>query len=156
MADIFLGEIRTFAFGRVPSGWAPCQGQLLSISQHAALFSLIGTTYGGDGRSTFALPDLRGRVAIAPGVTAAGSSYALGDHGGEEAHRLTEEELPNRHRVYATPVDYTPARAAARNGHAGHDGAGVAAPVRDRPHSVMQPYLALNTCIALFGEFPRE
>ena len=66
MADIFLGEIRTFAFGRVPSGWAPCQGQLLSISRHAALFSLIGTTYGGDGRSTFALPDLRGASRSRP------------------------------------------------------------------------------------------
>jgi microcystin-dependent protein len=160
MADIFLGEIRTFAFGRVPSGWARCEGQVLSISQHSALFALIGTTYGGDGRSTFALPDLRGRVAIGTGATAAGSSFALGERGGEETHHLTEEELPaRRHRVYATVPEHSPALVAARNGHHVNDngqGEAIAAPVHDRPHTIMQPYLALNACISLFGEFPVE
>jgi microcystin-dependent protein len=155
MADIYLGEIRTFAFGRVPSGWARCEGQLLPISQHSALFALIGTTYGGDGRSTFALPDLRGRVVIGAGTGAAGSSFALGDKGGEEAHHLTEEELPvRRHRVYATYTEHSPALAASRNGNGRAHGDGIAAPVHDRPHNVMQPYVALNACIALFGEFP--
>jgi len=121
MADIFLGEIRTFAFGRVPSGWARCEGQVLSISQHSALFALIGTTYGGDGQSTFALPDLRGRVAIGTGATAAGSSFALGERGGEETHHLTEEELPaRRHRVYATVSEHGPALVAGGNGHRGN------------------------------------
>ena len=160
MADIFLGEIRTFAFGRVPSGWARCEGQVLSISQHSALFALIGTTYGGDGRSTFALPDLRGRVAIGTGAAAAGSSFALGEHGGEETHHLTEEELPaRRHRVYATVSEHGPALVAGGNGHRGNgsaQGEGITPPVHDRPHTIMQPYLALNACIALFGEFPVE
>jgi microcystin-dependent protein len=99
-------------------------------------------------------------VAIGTGATAAGCSFALGEHGGEETHHLTEEELPaRRHRVYATVSEHGPALVAGGNGPRGNgsaQGEGVAAPVHDRPHTIMQPYLALNACIALFGEFPVE
>src|SRR4051794_29894878 len=102
MADPILGEIRTFAFGFVPSGWAACDGQVLPINQNQALFALLGTTYGGDGRTTFARPDLRGRGAGGRGAAPTGPASALGEAGGEEAHRLSAAELPgHRHQAHA-------------------------------------------------------
>jgi microcystin-dependent protein len=87
VSNAFLGQIELFAFDYAPTGWAKCQGQLLPINQNQALFSLLGTTYGGDGRNTFALPDLRGRVPI-------GFSQSLGERGGEEQHTLLAAEMP--------------------------------------------------------------
>jgi len=94
MADPFLGEIRAFPFTFAPKGWALCNGQLMAISQNTALFSLLGTQYGGDGKSTFALPDLQGRVGINMGQGPGLSLYSVGDSGGEETHTLTAAEMP--------------------------------------------------------------
>ena len=90
MAEPFLSEIRIMSFGFAPRGWALCDGQLLPINQNQALFSLLGTTYGGDGRTTFALPDLRGRVPIQ-----VGAGHSLGESGGEAAHTLSTAEIPS-------------------------------------------------------------
>jgi microcystin-dependent protein len=169
MADQIIGEIRTFAFGFVPSGWAACDGRLLPIAQHTSLFALLGTTYGGDGKSSFALPDLRGKVVVGAGVAASGTGFDLGEAGGEEAHRLTEAELPvHRHRarggVSHGSVD-TPANAlvAAANNHytrnggvAGMSPEAIAGAGGDAPHNTMQPYLPLTVCIALVGVFPQR
>ncbi len=95
MSDQFLGEIRNVAFTFAPKGWAVCDGSLLSISQNSALFSLLGTTYGGNGTTTFALPDLRGRIAIGSGAAPGLSSYDLGQQGGQESYTLQTQELPS-------------------------------------------------------------
>src|SRR5215471_15283362 len=106
MSEPFLSEIKIMSFGFAPKGWAQCNGQLLPINQNQALFSLLGTVYGGDGRTTFALPDLRGRTAIHQSP-----SYALGQRGGEPAHTLIASEMPNHtHVLSATtnPASNTP------------------------------------------------
>ena len=103
MADPLLGEVRVFAAGFVPRGWAPCDGRVLSINQNSALFSLLGFTYGGDGRTTFALPDLRGRVPVHRG-----GSHQLGQVEGEQAHTLTVAETPiHTHAVNGTTTQAT-------------------------------------------------
>src|SRR5712691_3143496 len=96
MSDPFLGEIILVPYNFAPRGWAFCEGQLLPINQNTALFSLLGTTYGGDGRTTFALPDLRGRVPVGSGQGPGLSSYDLGSTGGDEAVTLAPSELPAR------------------------------------------------------------
>jgi len=95
MSDPFVGEIRLFAFPRVPNGWLACNGQPLSISNYETLYAVIGTTYGGDGVQTFNLPDLQGRVAIGQGQGPGLPSYVLGQPGGEEAHTLITNEMPS-------------------------------------------------------------
>lgn len=101
MAEPFLGEVRLFSFEFAPRGWALCNGQLLPINQNQALFSLLGTTFGGDGRVNFALPDLRGRVPIH-----VGSGHTLGERGGEQAHTLSTAELPTHtHLAHASNLD---------------------------------------------------
>src|SRR5262245_41931302 len=103
MSEPFLSEIRLMAFGFAPKGWAMCNGQLLPINQNQALFSLVGTTYGGDGRVTFALPDLRGRVPMHEGA-----GHTLGERAGEQAHTLTTNELPTHvHGLSATTATAT-------------------------------------------------
>jgi microcystin-dependent protein len=166
MAEPLLGEIRTFAFGFTPNGWAPCEGQLLPINQNQALFALLGTTYGGDGQTTFALPDLRGRVVVGAGTAEDGAVFPAGDRGGAAAHRLSSAEMPrHRHRARASrgpgsveapdgAVWAGGPRRFAPDGAEGLDEAAIDAAGGNRPHSSMQPYLALNTCIALLGEFP--
>jgi microcystin-dependent protein len=166
ISEPFLGEIRTFAFGVTPRGWAPCRGQLLPINQNQALFSLLGTTYGGDGRVTFALPDLQGRVALGAGTAETGTSFELGARGGEEAHRLATAELPaHRHRARAGATAGTadsPANAVwaaggrryAPSGQTGMKPEAIGPAGKNEPHNTMQPYLPLNVCIALFGIFP--
>ena len=166
MADQIIGEIRAFAFDFTPAGWAPCRGQLLPINQNQALFSLLGTLYGGDGRTSFALPDLRGRVAIGEGTAASGSAFGVGEPGGEETHQLTQDELPrHRHRARASAIAGTtsaPANsvwAAGQARYAPHGTATMAAEAiaqtgGDAPHNTMQPYLPLNYCIAVVGDFP--
>jgi microcystin-dependent protein len=94
MSDPFLGEIRLFAFPRVPDGWLACDGQTLSISQFDALYTILGTTYGGDGTQTFNLPDLRGRVPLGQGQAPGGAAYVLGEIAGEDEHTLIQTEMP--------------------------------------------------------------
>jgi microcystin-dependent protein len=103
MSDPFLAEIRLFGFNFAPRGWALCDGQILPINQNQSLYSLLGTTYGGDGRTSFGLPDLRGRVPIHVGHYSGGTPHDLGDSGGEEVHALTQAEIPEHtHEVRAT------------------------------------------------------
>jgi microcystin-dependent protein len=165
--DPFIGEIRLVPFMFAPRGWALCAGQLLPINQNQALFALLGTNFGGDGKQTFALPDLRGRVAVGAGQGAGGSSYPLGSTGGEETVKLTVGQLPaHSHRVRASsgaattknPVGAVPAAGgaytAAQNGQMStamlaNSGAGQA-------HDNRQPYLSLNYIIALQGIFPSQ
>jgi len=168
MADPFLGEIRTFAFGYEPVGWLACRGQLLPISEFQGLFALLGTTYGGDGKTTFALPDLQGRVVVAQGGVPGGAVHRTGERGGEEAHRLTEAELPrHRHGARAntspgtadSPANAVWAAGRRRYAHGGGTGMSrdaIAPAGDDQPHNTMQPYLTLNVCIAVFGQFPPQ
>jgi microcystin-dependent protein len=155
MSEPFLGEIRAFSFNFVPKGWAQCAGQLMPINQNQALFSILGTTYGGDGRVTFALPDLRGRSAVHPDADH-GGAITLGAAGGEEAHTLTAAETPvhalavNLNSTTRQPTNQTPARRGsygAATGQSGSVGGG-------QPHENRQPYLAMTYAIALQGIFP--
>src|SRR6266550_6485152 len=103
MADPFVAEIRIFPFNFPPTGWTFCNGQLMPISQNTALFSLLGTTYGGDGKSTFALPDLQGRYAVSSGQGPGLQLYDLGQEGGEETNTLLQSEMPiHNHQVFGT------------------------------------------------------
>jgi microcystin-dependent protein len=166
MAEPFLGELRIVSFNFAPRGWALCNGQLLPINQNQALFSLLGTMYGGDGRVTFALPNLRGRVPVhvGPEISLQGTS------GGEEAHTLTVSELPrhghaagsNMQASTGNPVGAFPSvkRRFGPNAYAGPGGnvmlLGQGTVGGSQPHSNMQPYLALNVVIALQGIFPSQ
>jgi microcystin-dependent protein len=163
MAEPFLSEIRIMSFSFAPKGWAMCNGQLLPINQNQALFSLLGTTFGGDGRVNFALPDLRARVPIH-----VGSGHTLGERGGEPAHTLSIAELPTHTHVFNTTnatgaatvptgallakapaVAYAaPTQLVALNATASLNAGGSQA------HVNMQPFLALTFCIALQGIFP--
>lgn len=163
MSEPFLGQIMMVGFTFAPRGWAMCDGQLLPISQNQALFSLLGTIYGGDGRTTFALPDLRGRVPVhfGPGIT-------LGSRVGEETHTLSIPEMPaHDHTASASglpPQEDEPggnywAQSDGASGYAaagdGAMGAGaVSATGGGQGHENMQPYLTINFVIALQGLFP--
>lgn len=159
MSDPFLGEIRMFSFGFAPRGWAWCDGQFLPINQNQALFALLGTMYGGDGRVNFRLPDLRRRVPIHfDGV------YPLGMTGGREAVTLTVQNLPvHAHPVRASSAPGTtdlPTGVPAVGGHYGGDPAAAMAPGLvpaaggSQPVSIVQPYRVIGFCIALQGIFP--
>ena len=165
MAEPFLSEIRMMSFGWAPKGWATCDGQLLPINQNQALFSLLGTAYGGDGRVTFGLPDLRGRVP-----THTGQGLALGARGGEQSHTLSTAELPaHPHTLQGTSttgtlnsggnnvlgVSQAPIYAAPSNLLAINPGS-VTNVGGGQPHQNMQPYLTINFCIALQGIFPSQ
>jgi microcystin-dependent protein len=171
MADPFVAEIRIFPFNFAPKGWAFCDGQLLPLSQNTALFSLLGTTYGGNGKSNFALPDLQSRAPMHPGQGNGLSLHDLGETGGSDTVTLLESEIPTHsHAVSAVgsdPADLqgpSPARAVARsaNGFAYTSGppnapmaqAGLPPAGGDQPHNNMQPYLTLYFNIALQGVFP--
>jgi microcystin-dependent protein len=164
MADPFLSEIRLFSFGFAPRGWALCNGQLLPINQNQALFALLGTTYGGDGRVNFALPNLQGRVPIH-----VGNSHTLGERGGEQAHTISLAELPaHTHGAQASPLaggqnvpagDQALAQRTAEIYRAPSNLAPMIANTvsnagGSQPHSNMQPHLTLNFCMALQGIFP--
>lgn len=163
MAEPFLGEIRMFSFKFAPQGWAQCNGQLLLINQNQALYSLIGTTFGGDGVRTFALPDLQGKVPVVPSDV-----IRHGSTGGEEAHVLTIDEMPpHAHEVMAGAEATTNIAAgnvwATANASvtAYHPTANVtmnqaalSASGNSRPHENMQPYTVVQYCIALQGIWP--
>jgi microcystin-dependent protein len=173
MADPFVAEIRIFPFNFAPKGWAWCDGQLLPLSQNTALFSLLGTTYGGDGKSNFALPDLQGRAPMHPGQGPGLSLHDLGETGGSETVTLLESEIPaHAHQMMALNSDFgnlngpSPLRSLARSGSAQAyqttTNVGLTqmafqalAPAGgDQPHNNLQPYLTLFFCIALQGVFP--
>jgi microcystin-dependent protein len=167
MAEPFLSEIRLMSFGYPPRGWALCDGQLLPINQNQALFSLLGTTFGGDGRVNFALPDLRGRTPIH-----VGSGHTLGERGGEQAHTLSIAELPEHvHVANATTAQAgadtnsaAPARLLAQSNFSFFYGAASTLQAMtpnaitntggSQAHLNMQPFLTLSFCIALQGIFP--
>jgi microcystin-dependent protein len=164
MAEPFLSEIRIMSFVFAPKGWALCNGQLLPINQNQALFSLLGTTYGGDGRVNFGLPDLRGRTPIH-----VGSGHTLGERGGEQAHTLSTAELPTHAHVLsgssaaaATNVATNGYLANVNNAytHAANLVAMSASEVGNtggsQAHLNMQPFLTLSFCIALQGIFPSQ
>lgn len=165
MAEPFLSEVRIFSFGFAPVGWAQCNGQLLPINQNQALFSLLGTTYGGDGRVNFALPDLRGRVPMH-----VGSGHILGERGGEQAHTLSISELPahtHQARASANGPTVTPPTNNFWASNTGFAPYGSTADIAMSPltisniggsqaHLNMSPYLTLNCCIALQGIFPSQ
>lgn len=171
MAQPFLAEIRLFSFNFAPKGWAFCNGQLLPISQNQALFALLGTTYGGNGQTTFALPNLQGRTPIH-----IGNGHTLGQSGGEESHVLTAAELPSHsHGVpcstqranQRSPVGAARTLAREATGVTAPYGAGVAGPDiapmspallantgGGQGHENRQPFLAVSFAIALQGIFP--
>jgi len=164
MAEPFLSEIRIMSFVFAPKGWALCNGQLLPINQNQALFSLLGTTYGGDGRVNFALPDLQARVPIH-----AGSGHTLGERGGEQAHTLSIAELPTHTHVEQaspstgdTPNPTGAVLASASNVYRAADSptalnpASVTSVGGSQAHLNMQPFLTLSFCIALQGIFPSQ
>jgi microcystin-dependent protein len=169
MASPFVAEIRIFPFNFAPQGWAFCDGQLMPISQNTALFSLLGTTYGGDGRSTFALPNLQGSAPMHPGQGPGLSLHDLGETGGSDTVTLIETEMPaHSHALMASdqpgedpgPQAEVLARSVGaslyKTGPANVQLAGQAVALTggNQPHNNMLPYLALNFCIALQGVFP--
>lgn len=162
MAEPFLSEIRLMSFVFAPKGWALCNGQLLPINQNQALFSLLGTTFGGDGRVNFALPDLRGRVPIH-----VGGSHTVGERGGEQAHTLTVAELPTHtHQLRGSgadadavvPTDNVVGRSSQLYGPpvqlTSLDVSSTTAVGGSQAHLNMQPFLTLSFCISLQGIFP--
>ncbi|MBP1664465.1 MAG: Tail Collar domain protein [Bacteroidetes bacterium] len=179
--DAFIGEIRIFAINFAPRGWMPCEGQLLPISQNTALFALLGTTYGGNGRTNFALPNLQGRVALNPGEGPGLTPLYLGEEGGSPSVTLLQSEMP----VHYHPLFFTDAQATTNVPQADVMPAfnaslnfpGITKPVNtyavpvpgtiipfapqtlslaggSQPHNNMQPYLVLNYFIAVQGIFP--
>lgn len=164
MSEPFVGEIRMFGFTYPPRGWALCNGQIMSINQNQALFALLGTTYGGNGTTTFALPDLRGRVPLHTG-----NGVSLGQSAGEESHTLTQAEMPQHtHQMAGSSAapnqknvegQIWAADTATMPFHAGPpsttmNAASMGAAGGGQAHSNMQPYLTVNFCIALQGIFP--
>lgn len=162
MSEPFIGEVKLFGFNYAPKGWALCNGQLLPINQNQALFSLLGTTYGGNGVNTFALPDLRGRTPVH-----VGNGVMLGESAGEEAHTLTSTEMPmHTHTLSASSADDNKTTAtgnvwgkSTNNPYAPDSNTTLAATAigaagQSQPHENRQPYLTLNFCIALVGIYP--
>ena len=169
MADPFVAEIRIFPFNFAPRGWAWCDGQLLPLSQNTALFSLLGTTYGGDGKSNFALPDLQGRAPMHPGQGPGLSLHDLGETGGSETVTLLESEIPaHSHQLRGSIDDAdlaipTPNRSLAKSSANAYTATqvttsmatqGLAPAGGDQPHNNFQPFLTFYFCIALQGVFP--
>lgn len=174
MSDVFLGEIRIFPFNFAPKGWAMCDGQLMAISQNTALFSLLGTIYGGDGKSTFALPNLEGRVPMFYGTGPGLSTHFIGEVSGEPAVTLLTAQMPlHNHAAIAdsstatttSPAGNLPAVPAGNQRfvhqmytNTGQNVSMLAGNVLTAggglQHNNLQPYLVLNFCIALQGIFP--
>lgn len=170
MTEPFIGEIRMFAGTFAPNGWAFCDGQLLSISQNTALSSLLGTIYGGDGRTTFGLPDLRGRIPLHQGTGPGLQNRRLGDKGGVENVTLNVGQIPSHgHDVNGTtaaatsasPQNLVPADAAiniysTNAPDVSLNAAAIQNAGGDQPHNNVMPFLGVNFIIALTGTFPSE
>jgi microcystin-dependent protein len=176
MGQPYVGEIRMFGGNFAPAGWQFCNGALLPISENEVLFQLIGTTYGGDGQETFAVPDLQGRVAVHMGQGGGLSNYVIGQQGGTETVTLTTQQIPSHnHLVMASAVAgtvSTPTNAVLANGSATNtnvylnpgnwtapialNAGTVAGAGGSQPHENMGPYLVVNFIISLFGVFPTQ
>jgi len=172
MSNPFVAEIRIFPFNFAPRGWAMCNGQLLPISQNTALFSLLGTNFGGDGKSTFGLPNLQGSVAMHTDQFSGGGHYPIGETGGEQTVTLLLSELPNHtHTMNAQalaldtktpdPTNAVPGVASGQTNYSTTSSPSaqmnptmVSVAGSSLPHNNMQPYLTLNYCIALQGVYP--
>lgn len=171
MGTPYVGEIRMFGGNFAPAGWMLCQGQLVPISENETLFNLIGTTYGGDGQTTFALPDLRGRIPIHMGTGGSGTSYSMGAQAGVESVTLTAAQMP----AHAHPLLASNAVADQRNPAGAQfarpeeplyatpgalpsnlDAGIVGVSGTNQPHDNRQPYLCVNFIISLFGIFPTQ
>ena len=165
MANPYLGELRTFAFGVIPKGWAPCNGQLLPVNQYQALFSILGTTYGGNGQTTFGLPNLMGAVPIS-----SGGGYSIGQNGGSINVTLTAAQNPSHThgaRASTTPVSFASPSSTALLGpinnvqvfsgslnSASALSLAAVTTMGGQPHPNLQPYQAVNICVAITGLFP--
>ncbi|MBZ0305164.1 MAG: tail fiber protein [Anaerolineae bacterium] len=170
MAQPYVGEIRMFGGNFAPAGWAFCEGQLLPISEYETLFNLIGTTYGGDGESTFAMPDLRGRIPIHQGQGPGLSSYILAETGGVESVTLAVSQLPSHTHLYQATgsggtLQPSPVGAAVTNDRVIMFSPGLLTPDTmppqtvspvggNQPHDNMMPFLCVSFIISLFGIFP--
>ena len=176
MSDAYVAEIRIFGFNFAPKNWATCSGQIVSIAQNTALFSLLGTTYGGNGQTTFALPDLRGRAPIHWGTGVGLATVDLGQISGEENHLLIQSEMPMHNHSFAATtatatkkpvnnsvfaddvdsqaVDYFATFNAPGSSYVNLSPLSMPPAGGSQPHNNMQPYLVLNICICMFGIFP--
>jgi microcystin-dependent protein len=171
MPEPYIGEIRMFGGNFAPAGWAFCDGAIMPISENDTLFTLIGTTYGGDGESTFALPDLRGRLPMHAGTGNDGSTYTLAESSGVESVTLNTQQIPiHNHALLGTTATGTQAtpvgnvlaasstvslfKASATNVGLNAQSAGPAG--GSQPHSNLQPFLGINFIISLFGVFPSQ
>lgn len=175
MSQPYIGEIRMFGFGRTPNGWQACDGSLLSIAMYDTLFALIGTTYGGDGVSTFAVPDLRGRLPIHQGQGPGMSNYVIGERAGTESVTLIQGQIPQHtHTLLATSAASTATTPGAGllpgavsgdtfyvNTITGNSAAAMSAQMLslaggNQPHENCMPTLTVQFCISLFGIFPSQ
>ena len=166
MADPFVAEIRIFPFNFAPKGWAFCDGQLLPLSQNTALFSLLGTTYGGNGKSNFALPNMQGNAPMHPGQGPGLSLHDLGETGGSQTVTLLQSEMPAHSHTLFASEEVVNANEPGNNffgagesryaapGNLQSNVVGLSIAGGDFPHNNMQPYLTLSFCIALQGVFP--
>jgi microcystin-dependent protein len=169
MSSPYVGEIRMFAGNFAPAGWAVCEGQLIAISENDTLFNLIGTTYGGDGQETFALPDLRGRLPIHMGTL--GSTYILGQKAGVEAVTLTMNQIPAHSHAFDATTNVADSNSANNNLLAQSpvileyfasaptsplSSQSVGATGGSQPHTNFQPYLCVSFIISLFGIYPSQ
>lgn len=167
MSESFVGEVRLVGFNFAPQGWNLCNGQLLSIAENSTLYSLVGTTYGGDGQTTFGLPNLQGRVPIHQG-SFGGQSYVMGQAAGAETVTLTAGSYPSHSHVFSASANTAGSGTAPANNAAGAgqkiyesgtpeaamNGSMIGSSGQGLPHENMQPYLALNWIISLYGVYP--